>query len=60
MVTIKFDTDNAAFGDDPTEADRGEICECLKRVSDAIYRGKTEGAVMDSNGNKVGTFSVED
>jgi hypothetical protein len=54
-IIINIKTDNAAFSDNPTE-----ILDCLKKIADAIgSNGSTGGSIHDSNGNKVGTYTVE-
>ena len=54
MFTIKMETDNDAFQDDLHH----EIKNCLHEVSEHILYGINEGSILDSNGNKVGTFKL--
>ena len=55
MLTVKFKTDNAAFSDD---ADTLEVTRLLREVADEIQQGSTSGAILDYNGNKVGTYKL--
>lgn len=57
MFTLKFTTDNAAFED----LDRDEMCAAILRsVATKILSGYESGPVMDTNGNKIGTWKLED
>lgn len=58
-VSITFDTDNAAFAEDDLE-----VWAVLERTARSLHRdaaltnpGAT-GAVFDSNGNRIGRWSV--
>lgn len=54
MFTIEFETDNDAFVDDPAE----EVVRILRRISVKVREGgRTEGSVLDSNGNTVGRWT---
>jgi hypothetical protein len=53
---IKFETDNAAFGDGNFEQ---EVARILKDVATKISNGSQDGDVYDVNGNKVGYFYAE-
>lgn len=55
MLTIEIDTSNAAFEDDQLHS---ELEACVRRVMYALDRGKTAGAIMDTNGNTVGRFAL--
>ena len=55
MLTVKFKTDNAAFSDD---SDTLEVTRLLREVADKIQQGRTEGVVIDYNGNQVGTYKL--
>jgi hypothetical protein len=58
MFFIEFKTDNDAFA-----GDQGFINETraiFENVWEKISKGQKEGAVMDSNGNKVGQFGFTD
>jgi len=50
-VTIRIETGNAAFEDSPT----GEIARILRKLAADIEEMGDFGAVIDYNGNKVGT-----
>ena len=56
MVKIEFATGNAAFEDGYEAA---EILACLGRLKDAILSGRRSGKVMDSNGNRVGEWTLD-
>lgn len=50
--SLEIDMDNDAF------EDSYELVYCLKQVADSVLRAN-DGAVRDSNGNRVGVWSVE-
>ena len=50
-VKIEFTTDSAAFSDNPDE-----ISWILNVVTSHLADGFDEGAILDSNGNTVGTY----
>jgi hypothetical protein len=52
-MTIKFKTDNAAFEEDFS----GEVVRILQVIIQDVERGYDNGAIMDVNGNKVGTWT---
>lgn len=52
MFEIKFDTGNAAFD----EYDTYEIRRILNEIHDSIEYGRSEGSVIDINGNKIGSW----
>lgn len=54
MFKLEFATDNAAFqdGNFPHEVER-----ILHKVASHVNEGKTEGSILDCNGNLVGYFS---
>ena len=54
MIKIKFKTDDAAFADDP----RWEFEYIMRQAQAALDEGVLERALMDSNGNKIGTYQV--
>lgn len=56
MFTLKIDTDNAAFSEDPGY----EVASILKKIVQKLERGETEGVAMDTNGNKVGRWELEE
>ena len=56
-MKIEFDnTGNAAFEGDCNRTE--ETVRILRKVADAIETGWTEGACMDINGNRVGTWQM--
>jgi hypothetical protein len=56
MFKLTIETDNAAFTDDRNE----EIARILIEVARKLRNGEEYGACMDYNGNKVGTFDIEE
>ena len=54
MFTITIATENAAFEYDKAAA----VNELLRKVIRELGAGHTEGAVMDLNGNKVGSYEL--
>jgi hypothetical protein len=53
-ITIKINTDNAAFEDNPAE-----LKEILNKALKIIQSGIDCGSLMDSNGNKVGNIIIK-
>lgn len=53
MFNVKFNTGNAAF--DYGE-DRIEIMRILNEIHDSIEYGRSEGSIIDINGNKIGSW----
>ena len=53
MFTLKFDTDNAAFEDDP----KTEIARTMREVADKIEAGSIQDYIRDINGNTIGQFA---
>ena len=64
-MEIKFNTGNAAFhgdyyGDDDLDTYflSVEVERILNKIVDNIRCGKTDGAIIDINGNKCGTWTL--
>jgi hypothetical protein len=55
MVEIKFQTDNAAFGEPLTY----EVTRILKEIADKIEGGRAGGFVLDVNGNVIGKWDID-
>lgn len=53
-IKIEFNTDNAAFED----AD-SEMAHVLEQARNIINSGNYEKPLRDTNGNKIGTVSIE-
>lgn len=54
MFTLKIGTDNAAF-----EHLEYEVARILRGIANKIENGCDEsGAIMDANGNTVGTYTL--
>lgn len=61
MLKIEIKTGGAAYSDDDvlTTEGRYELQRNLMDISRKLTNGYNEGVIMDINGNKVGTWSVE-
>ena len=57
MFKLEFDTGNAAFDGD---AKWMEIDAILRVVADRAGDGQTAGTIRDSNGNRIGAWSLQD
>lgn len=57
--SLTIECDNAAFGDTPAECSR-ELVSCLSKVAGKLAGGTIEGRIMDTNGNTVGRFALEE
>lgn len=55
-LTLEFNMDNAAFGD----GHEYEAARILRKYADNIEAGADYVALMDINGNRVGTMSIEE
>ncbi len=61
MFSLKFKTDNAAFGDDSgefTEECQAEIARILRRAADQITEGRDHALIFDINGNAIGEWHL--
>jgi hypothetical protein len=60
MFSLNFSTDNAAFcyDDEGTDLDRDAVADALRKLADKVTEGRNNGAVLDANGNSVGTWSL--
>ena len=61
MLKIEIKTGNAAYSEDDilTLDGRYELQRNLMDICKKITNGYDDGVIMDINGNKVGTWSVE-
>lgn len=61
MLKIEIKTGGAAYSDEDvlTYDGRLELKRNLEKISRRIVDGYDDGVIMDINGNKVGTWSVE-
>jgi hypothetical protein len=61
-MKIEFKTSGAAFKDVDGEENiyykTAEVIRILNRVINRIEDGRTDGAIMDVNGNKIGEWSL--
>lgn len=55
-VSITFDTDSAAFDGDNY---RDEVLAVLRRITDKITTGESDGVVRDVNGNHIGNWYMD-
>ena len=55
-MQIKFSTENEAFQD--YNYPHIQIAMVLKRIAGQVEDGMKSGVIMDSNGNKVGRWSL--
>lgn len=55
MFTVKMKTDNDAFADGNAAA---EVARILRRIGERLESGERDGACMDANGNRVGTWAL--
>ncbi|VVB54026.1 Uncharacterised protein [uncultured archaeon] len=54
MFKLKIDTKNDSFTDDP----RMEVTRILNDAIVKLAQGNDSGILLDSNGNKVGDFTL--
>ena len=59
MVTIRFETDNAAFSDDWAGEIRRILHAAAAKVGGIAPDDSDSGPILDSNGNRVGAWSAE-
>lgn len=57
MFKLEFQTDNAAFDGDLKWM---EIDAILRAAADKAGDGQTRGIIRDSNGNRIGEWSLAD
>lgn len=55
MFSLKFETDNDAFGENL----RAETARVLQEVCRKLAGGREGGHVFDVNGNKIGEWSLD-
>ena len=63
MLEIKIDTGNVAYRDDVSGELDFSNTEIIKNLQDVIRKledGITSGTIIDTNGNKTGTWKLED
>lgn len=53
---LTFNMDNEAFAGDGCD----EAARILREVANKVEAGRTEGSIMDANGNNVGTWEVSE
>lgn len=63
-MKIQFSTEGAAFKDDYADEatnsvqTRNEVSRILKRIAIYVESGNDNGAIMDINGNKIGSWEL--
>jgi hypothetical protein len=57
MFKIEIETGNAAFEDDNRNY---ELARILRQIAERLESGEDAGRVLDINGNKVGSFEMEE
>jgi len=60
MVTIVFTTGNAAFRDEDENLCLEAVAITLQTIVEQIKNGRTNGAIIDYNGNRVGEFKIDE
>ena len=55
MLKLEFSTSNAAFAGVNGQSEAAHI---VRAISELIIRGQDSGKVRDSNGNKIGEWSL--
>ena len=60
-LKIEFELDNAAYQDDDGCLDRDVVRETVMATAHRIFQhdGDSDGVVIDPNGNRVGTWTIE-
>jgi hypothetical protein len=58
MFKLEFDTDNAAFEDKENKV--AEVATILLNIRGRVLNGYTDGKVMDSNGNGIGYWGMDE
>lgn len=59
--TMNFECDNAAFWDsnDGKEFSYEEVSKVIHRVAKKVSDGYIEGPIHDTNGNRIGSWTLE-
>jgi len=52
--TLDISTENAAFDDDCG----AEVARIMRRIAAKLEQGQRDGAAVDANGNRVGSFRL--
>jgi hypothetical protein len=60
MVKIEIQTGGSAFLNDDETLDTTEIVRLLRKVATKIENGYESGAIMDINGNNVGSYDIKE
>ena len=53
-MKIEFTTNNDAFA----EYKIAEIARIMKKITDNVYQGLTDGVIHDINGNSIGKWEI--
>lgn len=54
MLRVQIWTDNDAFAGNGEQ----EVAKLLRQLADRIEEGQCDGRIMDSNGNRCGSFDL--
>jgi len=60
MLKIEMKTGNAYFREEDGGLCSYAVAKILREVAEKIENGRTEGKIIDGNGNCVGSFVLED
>jgi hypothetical protein len=55
LFHLSIETDSAAFEDNPDE-----LARLLEIAAEKVRDGRSDGRLVDVNGNTVGTFATDD
>ena len=54
--TMQIESENAAF--EPDAEGINEVARIVSQLANDLCEGRTQGALLDVNGNRVGSFEV--
>lgn len=57
-MKIEFTCDNATFFHEDESFDEREVADILRKLSSRVENGAQDGDIHDTNGNKVGEWSL--
>lgn len=58
--TCTFDMDSAAFGEDDVYVANAEVAVILENIAQRTLLGDGEGHVIDTNGNTIGEWHINE
>jgi hypothetical protein len=59
MFELRFETGNASFHEHDTSVTR-EAASILQGIAYSLEEGKREGAIVDWNGNTIGSWKLQE